>query len=47
MTQMATGFSLLDHVAAMLDGMVYSKQLPFATVLMDSWYAIALVDGAD
>lgn len=33
------GFSLLDHVAAMLDGVVYSKQLPFTTVLMDSWYA--------
>ncbi len=33
------GFSLLDHVAAMLDGAVYSKQLPFSTVLMDSWYA--------
>ncbi len=36
---MAMGFSLLDHVAAMLDGAVYSKQLPFSTVLMDSWYA--------
>lgn len=23
----------------MLDGVVYSKQLPFKTVLMDSWYA--------
>lgn len=39
MTQTVMGFSLLDHVAAMLDGVVYSKQLPFATVLMDSWYA--------
>lgn len=33
------GQSKLDHVAAMLDGAVYSKQLPFTTVLMDSWYA--------
>jgi len=33
------GQSKLDHVAAMLDGVVYSKQLPFGTVLMDSWYA--------
>jgi hypothetical protein len=39
MTPMAMGFSLLDHVAAMLKGAVYSKQLPFTTVLMDSWYA--------
>lgn len=33
------GQSKLEHVAAMLNGVVYSKQLPFATVLMDSWYA--------
>ena len=33
------GQSKLDHVAAMLDGVVYSKQLAFTTVLMDSWYA--------
>ena len=33
------GQSKLDHVAAMLKGAVYSKQLPFTTVLMDSWYA--------
>lgn len=33
------GQSKLDHVAAMLDGVVYNKQLPFTTVLMDSWYA--------
>lgn len=33
------GQSKLDPVAAMLDGVVYSKQLPFCTVLMDSWYA--------
>ena len=33
------GQSKLDHVAAMLDAVVYSKQLPFTTVLMDSWYA--------
>jgi len=35
----ADGQSKLDHVADMLKGVVYSKQLPFATVLMDSWYA--------
>lgn len=33
------GQSKLDHVAAMLNGLVYGKQLPFTTVLMDSWYA--------
>jgi hypothetical protein len=33
------GQSKLDHVAAMPGGVVYSKQLPFATVLMDGWYA--------
>lgn len=33
------GQSKLDHVAQMLNGVVYSKQLPFTTVLMDSWYA--------
>ena len=33
------GQSKLDHVGAMLDAVVYSKQLPFTTVLMDSWYA--------
>lgn len=33
------GQSKLEHVAAMLNGVVYSKQLPFTTVLMDSWYA--------
>ena len=33
------GQSKLDHVAAMLNGVVYSKQLPFNTVLLDSWYA--------
>lgn len=27
------------HVAQMLNSVVYSKQLPFTTVLMDSWYA--------
>lgn len=39
MTRIVMGFSLLDHVEAMLQGVVYSKQLPFCTVLMDSWYA--------
>jgi hypothetical protein len=33
------GQSKLAHVAAMLKGVVYSKQLPFTNVLMDSWYA--------
>jgi hypothetical protein len=33
------GKSKLDHVSDMLQGLVYSKQLPFKTVLMDSWYA--------
>jgi len=33
------GHNKLEHVAAMLNGVVYSKQLPFTTVLMDSWYA--------
>lgn len=33
------GHSKLDQVAQILNGMVYSKQLPFTTVLMDSWYA--------
>lgn len=32
-------YTKLDHVAAMLDGVVYAKALPFRTVLMDSWYA--------
>ncbi len=33
------GQSKLDHVRAMLKGVVYSKHLAFTTVLMDSWYA--------
>ena len=33
------GQSKLDHVAQMLNSVVYSKQLPFTTVLMDNWYA--------
>ncbi|MBD1864929.1 MULTISPECIES: transposase, partial [Trichocoleus] len=33
------GQSKLDHVGQMLKGVVYSKHLPFSTVLMDSWYA--------
>jgi hypothetical protein len=33
------GKNKLDHVADMLHNLVYSKQLPFARVLMDSWYA--------
>lgn len=33
------GHSKLDHVADMLKAALDSKQLPFSTVLMDSWYA--------
>ncbi len=33
------GKSKLDHVEEMLEGVVYSKQLSFQAVLMDSWYA--------
>lgn len=33
------GQSKLDHVSEMLKGVVYSKMLPFSTVLIDSWYA--------
>ena len=34
------GKSKLEHVKEMLSGVVYSKRLPFSTVLMDSWYAV-------
>ena len=33
------GHSKLEQVGEMLNGVVYSKQLPFTSVLMDSWYA--------
>lgn len=33
------GHSKLEQVGEMLNGVVYSKQLPFKSVLMDSWYA--------
>lgn len=33
------GKSKLDHVRDMLQSLIYSKLLPFRTVLMDSWYA--------
>lgn len=33
------GKSKLEHVQEMLTNIVYSKQLPFRAVLMDSWYA--------
>jgi len=33
------GKTKLDHVADMLRNLVYSKQLPFARVLMMVWYA--------
>jgi SRSO17 transposase len=32
------GLSKLDHVKNMLINLVHHKQLPFKTVLMDSWY---------
>jgi hypothetical protein len=45
------GKSKLDHVSDMLQGLVYSKQLPFQTMLMDSWYAtqrlMAEIDNLD
>lgn len=41
--------SKLEHMAEMLNGAVYAKQLPFSTVLMDSWYVaktlMALIEG--
>lgn len=33
------GKSKLDHVREMLTKVVFQKQLPFTTVLMDTWYA--------
>ena len=33
------GKGKLDHVSEMLNLSVYAKQIPFTTVLMDSWYA--------
>lgn len=33
------GKSKLDHLEEMLNNLVYHKQIPFRTVLMDSWYA--------
>ena len=33
------GKTKLDHVVEMLQSLLYSKLLPFQTVLMDSWYA--------
>ncbi|MBW4547630.1 MAG: transposase [Symplocastrum torsivum CPER-KK1] len=39
------GKNKLDHVAYLLHGLVYGKQLPFVRVLMDSWYAALLSDG--
>jgi hypothetical protein len=42
------GKSKLEHVADMIDDLVNRKQLPFAKVLMDSWYAcqklMAMID---
>jgi hypothetical protein len=33
------GKSKLDHLEDMLNNIIYHKQIPFKTVLMDSWYA--------
>jgi len=33
------GRSKMDHVSDMLNNAFYSKEIPFSTVLMDSWYA--------
>lgn len=33
------GKTKIDHVTDMLQNLVYHKDLPFSTVLMDSWYA--------
>ena len=33
------GKTKIQHVKDMLEGLLYYKQLPFSTVLMDSWYA--------
>ncbi len=33
------GKGKLDHVSEMLNLSIYAKQIPFTTVLMDSWYA--------
>ena len=33
------GKSKINHVEDMIKGIVYHKNLPFSTVLMDSWYA--------
>jgi len=41
------GKSKLDRVADMLNDVVSCKQLPFARVLMDSWYASGKTDGND
>ncbi len=34
------GLSKVDHVKNMLLGLVYQRNLPFETVLMDTWYAV-------
>lgn len=39
----ADGKSKLDHVSEMLQSLIYSKSLPFRTVLMDSWYATKIL----
>ena len=34
------GLTKVDHVKNMLLGLVYQRNLPFETVLMDTWYAV-------
>ena len=34
------GLSKIDHVKNMLTSLVYQRNLPFETVLMDTWYAV-------
>ena len=45
------GLSKIDHVKNMLLGLVYQRNLPFETVLMDTWYAVnklmLYIDGLD
>ena len=34
------GLSKVDHVKNMLTSLVYQRNLPFDTILMDTWYAV-------
>ena len=35
------GLTKIDHVKNMLISLVYQRNLPFETVLMDTWYAVS------